>query len=60
MLNHAARDIETDVFLIGLLLVLLLAGGLCALVLAVGSWLSSPFRSHVGPALARLPGAETV
>ena len=43
-----------------LLLVLLLAAGLCALVLGVGLRLSSPFRRHVGPAPAQLPGAEAV
>ena len=43
-----------------LLLVLLLAIGLCASVFAVGLWLSSPFRRQVGPAPVQLPDIETV
>ena len=43
-----------------LLLALLLAGGLCASVLAVGLRLSSPVPAAVGPPPAGLPGAEAV
>ncbi len=49
-----------DDLVIGLLLVLLLATGLCASVLAVGLRLSSPCRRPVGPVPAELPGAEAV
>lgn len=39
---------------------LLLGAGLCGSVVAVGLWLSSPFRTMVGPPPAVLPGAEAV